>query len=99
MRRGDDRADRGLIQLEEDDCWDLLPRARMGRLAWVDPDGRILVAPVNFGLDHRTVVIRTRDTVLLDAAHSGERCAFQADDLEPGLRSGWTVLVDGHLRV
>ena len=25
--------------------------------------------------------------------------AFQAEDLEPGLRSGWTVLVDGHLTV
>ena len=69
----------------------------MGRLAWTDPDGRVLVVPVNFGLDGRAVVVRTGDTVMLAAARAGARCAFQADDLEPGLRSGWTVLADGHL--
>ena len=94
--RGDD-ADRSLVALDESACWDLLPRARVGRLAWTDPDGRIMVVPVNFGLDGRTVVIRTGDTALLDAARAGSRCAFQAEDLEPGLRSGWTVLVDGQL--
>ena len=92
-----DNADRSLLALDESACWDLLPRARVGRLAWVDPSGRIMVVPVNFGLDGRSVVVRTGDTVLLDAARAGARCAFQADDLEPGLRSGWTVLADGHL--
>jgi hypothetical protein len=97
--RADDGADRGVQALDEDACWELLPGARVGRLAWNDPDGRILVVPVNFGLDSRTIVLRTGDTVLLDAARAGERCAFQADDFEPGLRSGWTVLVDGRLGV
>jgi uncharacterized protein len=94
-----DRIDHGLVALDESACWDLLPQARVGRLAWTDPDGRIMVVPVNFGLDGRTVVVRTGDTALLDAARAGKRCAFQAEDLEPGLRSGWTVLVDGHLTV
>ena len=94
--RGDD-VDRSLVALDESACWDLLPRARVGRLAWADPDGRIMVVPVNFGLDGRTVVVRTGETALLDAARAGSRCAFQAEDLEPGLRSGWTVLVDGQL--
>jgi len=98
MTRGDSTS-RGVLPLDEDACWDLLPRARVGRLAWTDPDGRVLVVPVNFGLDGRAVVVRTGDTVLLIAARARVRCAFQADDLEPGLRSGWTVLVDGHLRV
>jgi len=98
MTRGDSTG-RGVLPLDEDACWDLLPRARVGRLAWTDPDGRVLVVPVNFGLDGRAVVVRTGDTVLLAAARAGARCAFQADDLEPGLRSGWTVLADGHLHV
>ena len=98
MTRGDSTG-RGVLPLAEDACWELLPRATVGRLAWTDSDGRVLVVPVNFGVDGRTVVVRTGDTVLLAAARAGARCAFQADDLEPGLRSGWTVLVDGHLRV
>jgi nitroimidazol reductase NimA-like FMN-containing flavoprotein (pyridoxamine 5'-phosphate oxidase superfamily) len=87
----------GLMALDASACWKLLSRARVGRLAWTDPDGRIMVVPVNFGLDGHSVVIRTGDTTLLAAARTGRRCAFQADDLEPGLRSGWTVLVDGQL--
>jgi len=97
MTRGDSTG-RGVLPLAEDACWELLPRATVGRLAWTDSDGRVLVVPVNFGVDGRTVVVRTGDTVLLAAARAGVRCAFQADDLEPGLRSGWTVLADGHLR-
>jgi nitroimidazol reductase NimA-like FMN-containing flavoprotein (pyridoxamine 5'-phosphate oxidase superfamily) len=99
MTRGEEGAGHGLRPLDDDACWDLLPEARIGRLAWTDPDGRLLVVPVNFGIDGRTIVVRTGDTVLLDAATARARCAFQADDLEPGLRSGWTVLVDGRLGV
>jgi len=99
MATGGEHADRGLLPLAEDACWELLPRTQVGRLAWTEPDGRILILPVNFGVDGRTIVMRTGETVLLDAARSGKRCAFQADELEPGLRSGWTVLVDGLLRV
>jgi uncharacterized protein len=94
-----DGTDHGLVALDESACWDLMTRARVGRLAWTDADGRIMVVPVNFGLDDRRVIVRTGDTALLDAARSGQRCAFQAEDLEPGLRSGWTVLVDGQLTV
>jgi uncharacterized protein len=99
MADRDENADHSLMALDTSACWDLLARARLGRLAWTDPDGRIMVVPVNFGLDGHTVVIRTGDTALLDAARAGIRCAFQAEDLEPGLRSGWTVLVDGQLTV
>jgi uncharacterized protein len=97
MAVGGDNPGGSLLTLDESACWDLLPQARVGRLAWTDPDGRIMVVPVNFGLDGHTVVVRTGDTALLDAARAGSRCAFQAEDLEPGLRSGWTVLVDGQL--
>lgn len=89
--------DNSLQGLDASACWNLLSQVKVGRLAWTDPDGRIMVVPVNFGLDGHTAVIRTGDTALLDAARAGRRCALQADDLEPGLRSGWTVLVDGRL--
>jgi nitroimidazol reductase NimA-like FMN-containing flavoprotein (pyridoxamine 5'-phosphate oxidase superfamily) len=89
----------GFLAVDESDCWRLLPQARVGRLAWTDPDGRVMIVPVNFAIDAHSVVIRSGDTSLLAAARASKRCGFQAEDLEPGLRSGWTVLVDGLLTV
>jgi uncharacterized protein len=92
--RDTDTADSGFAELSGPACWALLPRSGVARLAWSDPAGRIMVVPVNYGLDGRTVILRTGDTALLEAARAGRRCAFQVDDIEPALRSGWTVLID-----
>jgi uncharacterized protein len=97
MTHTDVDTDRGFAPLGESACWALLPTSGVGRLAWADPAGQIMVVPVNYGLDGRTVVLRTGDSTLLDAARTARRCAFQVEDLEPGLRSGWTVLIDGTL--
>ena len=97
MTDPDSTTDQGFAVLGESACWELLPDTGVGRVAWVEPDGRILVVPVNFGRDGRAVIIRTGDTDLRAAAVAGSRCAFQVEDLEPGLRSGWTVLLDGTL--
>jgi nitroimidazol reductase NimA-like FMN-containing flavoprotein (pyridoxamine 5'-phosphate oxidase superfamily) len=86
-----------LTALDESACWELLPDSGVGRLAWANPDGRILVVPVNYGRDVHTIIVRTGDTELLDRARTGTRVAFQVDELEQGLRSGWTILFDGML--
>jgi nitroimidazol reductase NimA-like FMN-containing flavoprotein (pyridoxamine 5'-phosphate oxidase superfamily) len=87
----------GLATLGEPACWELLPDSGLGRLAWANPDGRILVVPVNYGRDGHTIIVRTGDTELLDRARTGTRAAFQVDELEQGLRSGWTILINGTL--
>ncbi len=97
MNPTSDDPDHGFATLGETACWQLIPGSGVGRLAWTEQDGRVMVIPVNYGRDGRTVIVRTGDTDLLDAAHASARVAFQVDDLEPALRSGWTVLVDGTL--
>jgi nitroimidazol reductase NimA-like FMN-containing flavoprotein (pyridoxamine 5'-phosphate oxidase superfamily) len=87
----------GLAALDESACWELLPDSGVGRLAWTSPGGRILVVPVNYGRDGHTIIVRTGDTELLERARTGSRVAFQVDELERGLRSGWTILFDGTL--
>jgi hypothetical protein len=87
----------GLKALDESACWELTPDSGVGRLAWTNPDGRILIIPINYGRHGHTIIVRTGDTELLDRARTGTRVAFQVDDLEQGLRSGWTVLFDGTL--
>jgi nitroimidazol reductase NimA-like FMN-containing flavoprotein (pyridoxamine 5'-phosphate oxidase superfamily) len=92
-----DPTDTGFATLGEPACWSLLPDTGVGRLAWAEDDGRIVVVPVNYGRDGRSIVLRTGDTDLRTAARGRRRCAFQVEDLEPGLRSGWTVLIDATL--
>jgi hypothetical protein len=45
----------------------------LGKLAWANPDGRILVVPVNYGRDRHTTIVRTGNTELLDRARTGTR--------------------------
>ena len=52
--------------------------------------------PVNFRLFRDHVVIRVAGGTKLDAAARNVVVAFQADELDPDLRTGWSVTVVGH---
>lgn len=75
-------------------CLELLATAPVGRVVFTD---RALpaVLPVTFVLDHDMVVIRTRSDSRLAHAADNAVLAFEADELEPGLRAGWSVVVTG----
>ena len=55
---------------------------------------RILIIPVNYGMDGRTLVIRTHPGAVLAAAGHAN-VTFQVDDIDRITRSGWSVLVHG----
>jgi nitroimidazol reductase NimA-like FMN-containing flavoprotein (pyridoxamine 5'-phosphate oxidase superfamily) len=75
-------------------CLELLGTAQIGRLAWCD-EGRILVLPVNFVLDGDDVIIRSAAGAKLAAARRGRQFAFEVDDVEPALHTGWSVVLTG----
>jgi len=72
----------------------LLARERVGRVAFVDDLGPI-VMPVNFVLDRHMVVFRTDDGTKLDTAVRGSRVAFEIDGTDEAARAGWSVVVRG----
>ncbi|KWX23147.1 pyridoxamine 5'-phosphate oxidase family protein [Mycolicibacterium wolinskyi] len=76
-------------------CLDLLQRVRVGRLVFTE-DALPAVQPVNFRLTHDDVVIRVAGGAKLTAATENHVVAFQADELDPDLRTGWSVTVVGH---
>jgi len=87
-----------LVDLTETECWTLARTRPVGRLAWSGPGG-LTVVPVNFSLDGETVIVRT-------AAYSaiGRECddcavAFQIDELDERMRSGWSVQMRGWAHV
>ncbi|WP_099040196.1 pyridoxamine 5'-phosphate oxidase family protein [Mycobacterium neglectum] len=76
-------------------CLDLLQEVRVGRLVFTE--GALpAVQPVNFRLWRDDVVIRVAGGAKLAAAAENLVVAFEADELDPDLRTGWSVTVVGH---
>jgi nitroimidazol reductase NimA-like FMN-containing flavoprotein (pyridoxamine 5'-phosphate oxidase superfamily) len=84
----------GVVELDESRCWSLLRDADVGRLAVAimdHPD----IFPVNFIVDHGTVVFRTAEGTKLAAAVLGRAVAFEADGYDPGSGEAWSVVIKG----
>ncbi|KUI09307.1 pyridoxamine 5'-phosphate oxidase [Mycolicibacterium acapulense] len=84
-----------LETLNRRQCLDLLQGVRVGRLVFTE-DALPAVQPVNFRLWHDDVVIRVAGGPKLAAATDNQVVAFQADELDADLRTGWSVTVVGH---
>ena len=76
-------------------CLDLLQDVRVGRLIFTE-DALPAVQPVNCRMWRDDVVIRVAGGAKLAAASDNLVVAFEADELDPDLRSGWSVTVVGH---
>lgn len=81
--------------LDRSTCLRLLRTVAVGRLAWAAADGRIEIRPVTFALDGPDVMIRCQAGSMHSAIRDGRPVSFEADLLEPALRTGWSVLVVG----
>lgn len=88
----------GLEILSEDECRKLLETSPVGRIVFTD---RALpaVQPVNFIVSDDQVIIRTAAGSKLAAAASGAVVAFEVDDFDSGVRTGWSVVIVGHARL
>ncbi|MEU5868922.1 pyridoxamine 5'-phosphate oxidase family protein [Nonomuraea sp. NPDC047529] len=87
----------GLQVLSREECLRLLSSTPIGRIVFTD---RALpaVQPVNFCLDGESVVIRTSIGSKLAAATRHAVVAFEADEFDPSMRTGWSVTAVGHAR-
>ena len=83
-----------LEELSRAECLRLLATAAIGRICYTR-QALPAVEPVNFRLQDGAIVIRTDAGGKLAAATRLAVVAFEADDLDPVLRSGWSVTVIG----
>lgn len=88
----------GLKILTEQECQDLLGQVPLGRIVFTD---RALPAiqPVNFVMAAGEVVILTSAGSKLAAAARNAVVAFEIDEFDQNLVTGWSVVVIGHARV
>jgi uncharacterized protein len=86
-------AQRDLEALSSDDCFDLLGRASVGRLVYVDEEGPVAV-PVNYALAGREIVIRVEGGTKR-AAMGQPILSFEVDDIDGEEQTGWSVIARG----
>jgi len=87
--------DPSMIELDADDCWALLRQEEVGRLAVAianHPD----IFPINYVVDHGTLVFRTAEGTKLAAAVLGIAVAFEIDGYDSASGDAWSVVVKGH---
>jgi uncharacterized protein len=82
-------------QLSKDECLQLLGKKQVGRVAYNDTDGPV-VMPVNFAVQDDMVLFRVAPySQLADRLRDGP-ASFQVDEVDEEARTGWSVLVRGH---
>ena len=87
----------GEASLEEipvDECWRLLADHEVGRLAIGVRDGPPHIVPVNYRLQHGDVYFRTGHGTKMLLVETAP-VSFEVDDVDRGVRSGWSVVVQG----
>ena len=82
------------VELTKGECFELLADEPVGRLAFID-DGGPIVLPVNFILDNHMLLVRTGEGTKLDVTGHGDKVAFEADGIDRATGTGWSVLVRG----
>jgi nitroimidazol reductase NimA-like FMN-containing flavoprotein (pyridoxamine 5'-phosphate oxidase superfamily) len=87
--------DSGVTILPVHECWDLLSGAALGRLV-TSVDGQPEIFPVNYVVQHHTVLFRTAEGTKLVSAAINNNVLFEADD--HNVAEGWSVIVKGRAR-
>ncbi|NVN52343.1 pyridoxamine 5'-phosphate oxidase family protein [Mycolicibacterium hippocampi] len=84
--------DAPVTALTEDESWSLLAGVSLGRLV-TTVGGWTEIFPVNFVVQHKTLLFRTAEGTKLLTAVLNEHVVFEADDHD--VREGWSVVVRG----
>jgi hypothetical protein len=84
----------GVNVLSEDECWQLVNDAQVGRLAFAVA-GEQEIFPVNFVVDGRALLFRTAEGTKLAGLTVSSHVAFEVDSYEPDTGEAWSVVFKG----
>ena len=79
--------------LSTGECWQRLRSVAVGRIAFVDDRSGIEVFPVNFVVDHGTIVFRTAAGTKLSGVASSPDVVFEADGGGTAIERAWCVVI------
>lgn len=81
--------------LSQTECWDLLSSMSLGRLV-TSVDGEPEIFPVNFVVQHRTILFRTAEGTKLVSTAINNNVLFEVDN--HNVAEGWSVILKGVAR-
>ena len=87
--------DDGVTILPEHECWELMSGIALGRLV-TSVDGLPEIFPVNFVVQHKSILFRTAEGTKLVSTAINNRVLFEVD--EHNVAEGWSVIVKGRAR-
>jgi hypothetical protein len=87
-----------LRELDEAECWELLRSCEVGRVAYVDARGPMVV-PVTFVAEDASVLFRVSAYSELARHLPDAEAALEVDDVDYFTRSGWNVVLRGPVEV
>ena len=76
-------------------CWSLLRDVPVGRIALHGVDDEIEIFPINFIVDHGSIVFKTATGTKLSLADHQGRVAFEADHFDASDGTAWSVVLRG----
>ena len=94
MREKTTRPIANVETLDQGECLQLLATQRVGRLAVAQPDRGPHVVPVNYMVHRGCVIFRSAPGTKLTWLVT-EPVTFEVDCVDPFLRTGWSVVVEG----
>lgn len=84
----------GMQILSEDECWELLGRSVVARLA-VAPGGRPDIFPVNYLARNGIIIFRTAEGSKLTSLVINQSVALEIDGYVPETNEAWSVVIVG----
>jgi uncharacterized protein len=88
--------DPGVTTVPEHTCWMLLRSVEVARLA-VSVDARPDIFPVNFVVDHGTLVFRTGEGSKYAAMMANPVVAVEVDGYDASAQEAWSVVIHGRV--
>lgn len=82
--------------LDPHECWELLRASSVGRLAIIVA-GRPEIFPVNYVVDHGTIVFRSAAGTKLSGLQHDTSAAFEVDGHDADDSFVWSVIIHGQL--
>jgi nitroimidazol reductase NimA-like FMN-containing flavoprotein (pyridoxamine 5'-phosphate oxidase superfamily) len=86
--------DASMRTLDRVECLEFLPTKKVGRLGYVTDAGPRIV-PLNYTTTPDSIVVRTLAYGEVARSAVDQQVAFQIDDIDEFLQTGWSVLIVG----